>query len=360
VSRGLFVAWLAGIILALGVGTPAAADPAGPTDYRSEVVAIEPPTESVSLEVIGGDSFLQLEARPGAEVFVLGYQGERYLWFRPDGAVLENRSAPSTYINAARYGGGDIPPEASPDAEPDWHQVGDGHRWAWHDHRIHWMQRSRPLGRSAGDRILESVVPLEVDGSAVAITVTSTWQQPPSAAPMWLGGLAGVATVAGSWALRGRRSRMLLDVPPAVLALVVGAWQFLSLPSETGPRLVWWVLPAIATACAVVAVAAGLQGRVFAARAATVLVGVELSIWGWIRSDGLTAAIIPTGAPGWLDRFSVALAIVAGLGLAVLMLWELFWPPERDRPRTGTSVPATRDPAAASSGSTPRSAVPGS
>jgi hypothetical protein len=91
-----------------------------------------------------------------------------------------------------------------------------------------------------------------------------------------------------------------------------------------------------------------------------VLVGVELSIWGWIRSDGLTAAIIPTGAPGWLDRFSVALAIVAGLGLAVLMLWELFWPPERDRPRTGTSVPATRDPAAASSGSTPRSAVPGS
>lgn len=358
--RRVLIAGLVGVLVALGGGSPVAADPAGPTDYRSEVVAIDPPTDSVDLEVIGGDSFLQLEASPGAEVFVVGYRGERYLWFRPDGAVLENRNSPSTYTNADRYGGGEIPPTATPDADPDWQQVGGDGRWAWHDHRIHWMQRSRPLGMSVGDQILEAVVPLEVDGAAVDVTVISTWQPPASSMPMWLGGLAGVATVAGAWALRGRRARMLVAVPPAGLALVVGAWQFLSLPSETGPRWVWWVLPAIATACAAVAAIACLQGRTFLARAATVVVGVELTIWGLMRRDGLTAAIIPTGAPGWLDRFSVALAIAAGVGLTALMAWELLAPGRQRTDADGRTAAVTAVRAAGRSGPPPGSAVPGS
>ncbi len=148
----------------------------------------------------------------------------------------------------------------------------------------------------------------------------------PSPVPMWLGGLAGVALTAGLWLLRDRSGRMALLLGPSALALLVGAWQFLSLPSETGPRLVWWLLPAIATACAVVALVADLRARAFAARAAGVLVGVELALWGWMRRDGLSAAIIPSDAPGWLDRFTVALAIVGGLGIAGTLLWELFAP----------------------------------
>ena len=111
-------AFALGVLLALSVGTPAFADPAGPTDYRSEVVAIEPSTPTIEVEILGGDSFLQLEATPGTEVVVLGYQGEPYLWFRLGGGVFENRNAPSTYTNQDRYGGGEIPPTATPDADP--------------------------------------------------------------------------------------------------------------------------------------------------------------------------------------------------------------------------------------------------
>lgn len=323
---GAVLGALLGVLLALMLGGPAFADPAGPTDYRSEIVSIDPPTPTIAAEIIGGDSFLQLEAAAGTEVVVIGYQGEPYLWFRAEGGVLENRNAPTTYTNESRYGGDEIPPYATADADPDWEQIASGHRWAWHDHRIHWMQRIRPLGASAGDQILEAVVPLLVDDVDVDVVVISTWQAAPSALPMWLGGIAGVALTAGLWALRGRTWRMALVVTPAALALVVGAWQFVSLPSETGPRVVWWLLPAIATACAVVAVAAGLRGRGFAASAAALLVGVELLIWGWMRRDGLSAAIIPSDAPGWLDRFAVAFVLVAGLGTAATMAWELFAP----------------------------------
>lgn len=334
---------LLGVLLALMLGGPALADPAGPTDYRSEIVSIDPPTPAITVEIIGGDSFLQLETTSGTEVIVIGYQGEPYLWFQPEGGVFENRNAPTTYTNESRYGGDEIPPNATADAEPDWQQIASGSRWAWHDHRIHWMQRTRPLGAAAGDQILESVVPLVVDGTDVDVTVISTWQSAPSPLPMWLGGIAGVVLTAGLWALRGRTGRMLLVVAPAALAFVVGAWQFVSLPGETGPRVVWWLLPAIAVVCAVVAVVADLRGRAFAARAAALLVGVELFIWGWMRRDGLSAAIIPSDAPGWLDRFAVAFALLAGLGTAATMAWELF-APQATRPGADSDVEASAVP----------------
>ena len=101
---------------------------------------------------------------------------------------------------------------------------------------------------------------------------------------------------------------------------------------------------------------AELRGHVFVARAAAVLVGVELLLWGWMRRDGLTAAIIPTDAPGWLDRFAVAFAIVGGLGVTVTMLWELFRPrigaPRIGTPKIGSSSVAAEPVEAAS-------AVPG-
>jgi hypothetical protein len=353
--RSWVAAGACGALLSFAVATPVLADPAGPTDYRSEVVGIDPPTPTVRADIVGGDSFMELEAEPGTDVVVIGYQGEPYLWFRPDGGVFENRSSPSTYTNVSRYGGGDVPASARADAEPEWKEVGSGHRWTWHDHRIHWMQHSRPLGLGVGDQILEAVVPLIVDGSQVRVEVISVWQPAASTLPIWIGALVGAVLSAGLWALRTRRQRMVLLVPPAVLALVVGVWQFRSLPSETGPRLVWWALPAIATVCAVVATVAALRRREFAARAAALLAGVELLAWGWLRRDGLTAAIIPTNAPGWLDRFSVVLALVVGVGTTAMMLWELFAPGARRAVNSPGS--AVSSPAGTSTGA---SAVPGS
>ena len=35
-----------------------------------------------------------MRVEPGVEAMVIGYEGEDYLWFRPDGVVLENQNSP--------------------------------------------------------------------------------------------------------------------------------------------------------------------------------------------------------------------------------------------------------------------------
>mgnify|MGYP001812207794 FL=1 len=314
----------AGGVLALFLGAPALADPAGPTDYRSEVVAVEPPTPTIETDIIGGDSFFELTVASGTEVIVLGYQGEDNLWFRADGTVWENRNSPSTYLNEDRLGGGGIPPNASADAEPDWRRVASDGSFAWHDHRAHWMQQARPFGLGPGDQILESVIPLVVDGADVEITVTSTWQPAPSPVPAVAGVVAGLGLGAAAWFLRRSKMALAVAAPPVVLALVVGVWQFRSLPPETGPRLVWWVLPAIAVVSLGVGLVAATRASSLVARAAMLLVGVELAIWGFVKRDGLSAAIIPTDAPQALDRFATTLALTGGAVLTAVALVTLF------------------------------------
>jgi len=323
-----------GLALTAAAGAPVFADPAGPTDYQSEVRSVEPETDAIEVGIIGGDSFFEMRVESGVEAMVIGYEGEDYLWFRPDGVVLENQNSPATYLNADRYGIDDVPDTASADAEPDWKQVATGGYWAWHDHRAHWMQSARPFGLEAGDQILEAVIPIVVDGEMVEVTVISTWQPAASPVAMWLGILAGVAVALGAWFLRGRRvPPIAATIPLVALAVVVGTAQYTSLPSATGPRLVWIALPIVAAVCAAVGLVLALRGQRFAADAAMLLIGVELAIWGFVKRDGLSAAIVPTDAPFWLDRLATAAALVGGVLVAAVALWWLFAVPSaKDAP----------------------------
>jgi hypothetical protein len=334
---------VAGLGLAVAIATPALADPAGPTDYRSEIRSIEPDTSAIEVDIVGGDSFVELRVvDSGTEAFVIGYQGEQYLWFRSDGVVLENQNSPATYLNRDRYGDEmiAIPASARADAEPDWEQVATGGYWAWHDHRAHWMQRARPFGLSAGDQILEAVIPVVVDGDTVEVTVISTWQPDPSPAPTIVGAIAGLGVAMGAWYLhnRGLPSNA-ATVPVAALASAVGFVQYASLPAATDPRSIWFVLPLIALTCAVAGVVLAVRGRRFAADAALLLVGVELAVWGVVKRDGLFAAIIPTDAPFWLDRLTTASALVGGVAVAALAVRWLFATPQRFQGAEGLAAP---------------------
>ncbi len=342
--RRLIVGVLAGLGLAGAVASPALADPPGPTDYQSEVRSVDPATPAIEVGVIGGDSFLELRVEPGVEAMVIGYQGEDYLWFRPDGSVLENQNSPATYLNADRYGNDGVPATARADAEPSWEEVATGGYWAWHDHRAHWMQSARPFGLDEGDQILEAVIPIVVDGETVEVTVISTWQPTPSPLAMWLGVVAGLGVGAGAWFLRGGRiPPVAASVPVVALAVGVGAAQYFSLPSATGPRPIWFVLPLIAAFSALVGVVLAERGMRFAADAALLLVGVELAVWGFVKRDGLSAAIVPTDAPFWLDRFATASALVGGVLLAAVALWSLFAVPNPGGASTG-AVSESREP----------------
>lgn len=317
------LAGLAVLVCTLVPTSAVFADPAGPTDYLSEIINIEPPTPDIAVAVLGGDSFIELTVDSGTDAVVIGYRGEPYLWFQPDGTVLENTLSPSTYLNAERYGT-EFPDFADPDATPVWSEVGSGGRWSWHDHRGHLMQPVPPFGTQPGDRVLESVVPLVVDGSEVDVTVISTWQPEPSAAPIWIGALVGVVIVlaGGALVVRGGPVAAVAMVPVAA-AVVAGAWQFMSLPAETGPRLTWWLLPALAGIAALGALVPFVRRDRVIAPILLGFAGALLVGWSWMRLDGLTAAIVPTDAPNWFDRGATMGVLIAGLGLLILAAWEL-------------------------------------
>jgi hypothetical protein len=60
---GVLVTITAGVVVASP--STAIADSAGPTDHRSEVVAVDPPTPSIAVSIVGGDSFVLLRVDPG-------------------------------------------------------------------------------------------------------------------------------------------------------------------------------------------------------------------------------------------------------------------------------------------------------
>ena len=309
---------VAGLLTVIAPAGLARADAAGPTDYETSVVAVSPPTESIEVGVVGGDSFLQLAVEPGVEVVVLGYQQEPYLRFRSDGAVEENQRSPAAYLNADRFGGAAVPAGADPTLPPDWQPVGSGGRYAWHDHRAHWMSPEPPADRRPGDQIQAATVPLLVDGAPVEVSVVTEWLPEPSRVPLVVGAVVGGALVLLALATRHRLAWPLLVV--AAAAGGVGWWQYRSLPAETGPLAVWWLLPAIAVASVLLAL---VLGRRLVSYALVVLAALELGAWVYLRRDGVVRALIPTDAPFWLDRgvmaASAVIAVIAAVAAAIAM-----------------------------------------
>jgi hypothetical protein len=312
-KRGHAIGVLVTIAAGVVVTSPstAIADTAGPTDYRSEVVAVDPPTPSIAVSIVGGDSFVLLRVDPGVEVDVVGYEGEPYLHFAADGTVYENRRSAATYINGSRYGGGAIPDVVSPDAEPEWAEVAaSGGEYAWHDHRAHLMQPSAPAGARRGEQVFAAVVPIVVDGISVEVRIASTWMPAPSRWPVVLGAIVGAILIVGALVAPSHRARGPVLAGAGAVAAVIGWIGYASLPSVTDPRPVWWLLPVLAL---MFAIGAWVLGPTPAGDASAAIAGLELAAWALDRRAGLTRAVLPTDAPYWVDRAVTAGALTVGL-----------------------------------------------
>jgi hypothetical protein len=311
---------LLGLLVVVAAASPASADPAGPSDYRSEVTGILPAVDGVDAEIRGGDAFLELTVADGHTVVVEGYSGEPYLRFLPDGTVERNRLSSATYLNDDRKAQVTVPEEvqaATRDgADPDWEQVGDGGTYAWHDHRVHWMgDVSPPVDR--GQRVTGAYdpwkVPIVVDDTAVEVQGTLTYE--PTVSPLPWAALALVAGGALAWFGRGRGLRLgaavLLVV--SVAAVVVGRADWASTPGGGNPLL--WVLAAVSLLAA-----AGALG--LARRSAGVVLALasvaSLSGWALLRIDALLKPVLPTELPFTVDRATIALALGASAAAAYL------------------------------------------
>jgi hypothetical protein len=308
-----------GVLLALvATAAPAAADPARPTSDRSTVDRIEPPVDGISLQVVGGDAFLRLEADPGVEVDVPGYGGEPYLRFLADGTVERNLRSRATYINEDRLGDAPTPADLEVDDEPRWERVASDGTYAWHDHRIHWMSPDRPPGLSPGD-VIEPAweVRFFVDGNEVTATGSLVWEEDVSPLP-WLVVAVLVAGAALALARGGRRSALVAGgaaLVGAVVAAAVGFAEWSAVPPEAGGSMLVVAVPAVG----VVAAGAGLVLRGRGSRTLATLVAVS-AVLGWaVRRVGVfLEPVLPTDLSPTLDRAATALAVGAAVAAATL------------------------------------------
>lgn len=326
-------------ILLLAGAARAGADPPGPTKYRSEVVSVVPATSAVRLRFIGGDSFVELTVRRGHTAEVTGYRGEPYVRVAADGVVRENRASPTWALSQSRYGSG----SATGSAVPQWRVVARDGVFAWHDHRTHWMNPEPPPGAKPGDQVLEAVVPLRVDRTAVKVTVASYLLAGPGrATSLGLLGLAVAVAVAVGWtSRRGIQGVGTVVMVTAALAIALGTVAFLSVPRLTGPPLWDWALPLAAVVALVVAVVPSARRRLghFAVPALVGLAGAELAVWAWLRRGVVSAALLPTRAPAWMDR--VAVAAAAGAGVATVVVAVAHMARESARPNRADSQSRT-------------------
>lgn len=324
ITRMVRLLRLVAVALALVVVTagPVAADAAGPSDFRSEVTGLSGVASGeVTAEIRGGDSFLEITVANGHTVIVDGYEGEPYLRFQPDGTVERNRLSTATYLNDDRRGEGVAVPAdaqaADADTPPEWEPIADGGSYAWHDHRVHWMQDASPnvaRGEPVGGAYDPWRVPLVVDGAAAEVQGILTYED--TVSPLPYAGVVLLSAGVLGWFGRGKGLR----IPAAVLvvaslAAVATGWSEYGSTPDGGGNPLLWTLAAAALAAAVGAVALARRRAGVVLALASV---ATLSGWALFRIQALLKPVLPTDLPFALDRTSIALALGVSIATAYL------------------------------------------
>lgn len=170
-------------LLVLAAAAPSAlAHGSGSVNYISKVTLVRPAGSGFNVDVLDRDDRLQVSNRGRSTVVIEGYNGEPYLRVRPDGTVEANRRSPAYYLNEDRFAQVRVPRSANAHARPRWRVVDHAGRVDWHDHRIHWMAKSRPGKVKDPDvrtKVFDWSVPIRADGRKGEIAGELYWVPSP-------------------------------------------------------------------------------------------------------------------------------------------------------------------------------------
>lgn len=291
-----------------------------PSNFESVIDSVDPPTPTVKVEILGGDSFFQVTAAPGTKVQIPGYDDEPYLRIDADGTVERNQRSPATYLNVSRNSTTSLPPGASSTARPKWQRIGTGGRVAWHDHRIHWMASIAPV--ADGDGVVQEwILPMQVDGNDV--TVQGRLVLRDDVLP-WAA-LVSVFVAAGALLL-GRRDRQRVPILAGAALIALGlsvGTQALNPPGAQASPLPL-ILPCVALALLVISLvlprrfpgaSARLSELVLPLAAAAALVGWAVPQIGvfWMPS-------VPSALAIWFVRAATGVVFGATIGVVAAIL----------------------------------------
>jgi hypothetical protein len=321
VRRWLTVGWLTLMLLVVGAD-PAWADPARPSNFKSEVTGVEPAGLPTAFRVLGGDSFLEVTVEPGHTAEIPGYQEEPYIRVEADGTVLVNDRSPSRWVNDDRYGLATPPADATADAPPEWVEVARGGRYAWHDHRIHWMTPDQPPPVVQGEpvEVMTWTVPVVVDGEPADVMGTLRWFPAVSPLPALGVGLVAAVPVLFVWRKRPFLAAIIAVGAAGVAALVVAFSLLGASPPGAGGEFLIWAPPALAVAGAAAALLLR-RSRPEIAELPVVGGAVLLIVWALLRLSTLWMPSLPSGLPDAVERTLLAITVVLALvGLAISIL----------------------------------------
>ncbi len=206
-----FTGTLCAVLALAAVIAPVSSAHQGNPNFRSEITSINPAgmAEGIALTVKNFDDGLELVNRSGKVVLVMGYDGEPYLRFSPDGTVEVNLNSPSYYLNEDRFADVAIPDRADPGAPPEWKQIDDTGVSYWHDHRSHYMGEGIPVqvtDESVETKVFDYRIPMMIDGELVNAKGTLTWVGSDDGVPIApFAGLALLIVAGGTWLLLRRR-----------------------------------------------------------------------------------------------------------------------------------------------------------
>ncbi len=205
--RTLIGAAAAALLLA---GAPLALAHGGNPNMRSEVTAVTPATDGVTVTVLNYDDRLELHNTSGKPVVIEGYRKEPYARVLGDGTVQVNTNSEAFYLNDDRFGDVSVPKGLA--EQPRWKLVSRSGRFEWHDHRMHWMSKSTPpqvKNENARTHIFDWKVPITVAGAPGTIAGTLDWVPLPGGSLptglIWISALVLIALCIGVYVLRRRR-----------------------------------------------------------------------------------------------------------------------------------------------------------
>jgi hypothetical protein len=222
------------LTLVLVGAAPASAHGIGvstPTNYETRVTRVDPAVAGLSVTAIETGKRLEIRNGSGAEVTVIGYDGEPYVRVGAQG-VFENRHSPTWFRNRTlKPTLEELPEGVGAQADPEWVKVSDGSTARIHWHPAHWMGTERPpeAAESPGRTHVIATWDLVMRRSGTDVTVRGDLRWLPDRSPFpWIlvaGGLLAATVLAG----RTRAWRWVLVAGLGVLVAaetvhLAGAW----------------------------------------------------------------------------------------------------------------------------------------
>ncbi|PTL58823.1 hypothetical protein [Paraconexibacter algicola] len=165
-------------LAALAACVSTAAAHKGDPNYQSLITGSTGLPTGVTTQILNREDSLELTNRSDRDIVVLGYEDEPYARIDADGTVAVNENSKSTYINEERDGNVPVPAGVDPKAEPRWKVLDKTGRFAWHDHRIHWMGGGTPpqvKDTAVKTKVFDWTVDLQVAGQPATIAGVLNW-----------------------------------------------------------------------------------------------------------------------------------------------------------------------------------------